>query len=395
MIGIRSVTYHLSKENESDQLNLVGILSRKWDNRFYEIRTQRVCLPPFSEPVKSEQFAELAALCDITSIRWFNIPIDPASSLHPNQLFDFAYDVLKKYSRAFVNVLAVKEKRINEDIIISSADLIRKISNLDAAGKDNFRLGLSINVAPNGPFFPFTYSAGDTGFSIALELTQEINQLLNQNRSQSLAELKERIIDHLCPQIKSIEKIALEIQSEFGVPFFGFDFSLAPVIEENGSIVPILNRLGVYDFGRTGTLFATGYLTDILKQFASQFKSVGFSGVMYSLLEDFELCLINNSRGISIEQLIALSTMCGCGADMIPVPGCIRSDELRSIFLDVAAISCRLNKPLGFRLLPIPHCKRGENAFTRFETDADFIANTKIVASKSNFIEKFGDSICY
>lgn len=395
MIGIRSITYHLPQAPEPGQLELVGRMSGKWDGRFSPIRTQRVCLPPLSEPAGTETFSKLSSLCDITSVRWFNVPIDPIASANPDKLFDFAYDILKKYGRAFVNVLAVKDKEIHSDVILRGADLIRKVSLADASGKDNFRLGLSINVAPNGPFFPFTYSSGETGFSIALELTQEINEILYKSKNQDLGTLREKIVSRLEPQIRTIETIALEIGAEFGVSFFGFDFSLAPIIEENGSIVPILNRLGVYDFGRSGTLFATGYLTNMLKLLASRFRSVGFSGVMFSLLEDFELCLINNARGIPIEQLIALSTMCGCGADMIPVCGSIRNEELRTLFLDVAAISCRLNKPLGFRVLPIPQCKRGEKAFTRFETDAEFIANTKVVDPKPNLMEKLGDAMRY
>lgn len=395
MIGIRSITYHLSTKTISGQLELAAEMSRKWDHQFCEIRTQRLCLPPFSEPVRIDCFGNLSSLCDITSIRWFNIPIDPAASACPEKLFDFAFAVLKKYGRAFVNVLAVKDKEIRPDIILQGAELIRRVSAIDATGKDNFRLGMSVNVGPNGPFFPFTHSSGEGGFSIALELTQEINAVLTQNKGQDLARLQQTILEHLLPQIKSIEALALTLQDEFGVRFFGFDFSLAPIIEENGSIVPILNRLGVYDFGRPGTLFATGYLTKILKSLALQFPSVGFSGVMFSLLEDFELCLINNSRGISIEQLVALSTMCGCGADMIPVCGGIRNQELYSIFLDVAAISCRLNKPLGFRLLPIPQCRRGEKAFTKFETDAEFIANTRVVEPGPNLIEPLGESMRY
>ena len=52
---------------------------------------------------------------------------------------------------------------------------------MSANGKDNFRLGISVNVQPDGPFFPFTYSSGEMGFSIALELTlPETDDLLER-----------------------------------------------------------------------------------------------------------------------------------------------------------------------------------------------------------------------
>ena len=185
----------------------------------------------------------------------------------------------------------------------------------------------------------------------------------------------------------------MRLQHETSGKFHGFDFSLAPVIGENGSVVTILNRFGIFDFGRTGTLFATGYLTSLLKHLALQFKSVGFSGVMYSLLEDLELCAINNRRGISLEQLISLSTMCGCGADMIPVYGDVSENELLSIFLDVAGISNRLKKPLGVRILPIPGCNKGGKYFTRFHNDSDFIANTKVIDFEPNLIFDVGGQL--
>ena len=51
---------------------------------------------------------------------------------------------------------------------------------------------------------------------------------------------------------------------------------------------------------------------------------------------------------------MAFSVMCGCGIDMVPVPGDISAEEIASIMLDIAAVAIRLNKPLGVRLLPIP-----------------------------------------
>lgn len=262
-------------------------------------------------------------------------------------------------------------------------------------GKENFRLGFSMNVLPNGPFFPFTFSSGEFGFSIALELTQEINDICSKNREVNMTSLRQIILEHLIPQIRRINDIAERIADKYGVSFHGFDFSLAPIIEKNGSVIPILNALGVYDFGKTGSMFATGFITNILKHLAYNFKSVGFSGVMYSLLEDMELCSINIERGVSLEQLISLSTMCGCGVDMVPIYGKVKNDEIVSIFLDVAVISMRLNKPLGVRMLPIPNCQKGSVQYTEFDDDADFVANTKVVQPDLNLLSDIGDKLMF
>ena len=96
-----------------------------------------------------------------------------------------------------------------------------------------------------------------------------------------------------------------------------------------------------------------------------------------------------------MEQIISLSTMCGCGVDMVPVYGKIKTEELTSILLDVSGISCRLNKPLGVRLLPIPQFGRSKSGFTNFHNDSDFIANTKIVGLNLNLITEPGDVFTY
>ena len=395
MVGIRSVTYQMPKQYTQRQLEQIANLSRVWDNSFPFIRTQRVSLCPLSDKINLSEFRELSRLCDMSSIRWFNVPLHPYHSRQLTELFGFAHALLAEYGRAFVNILGVAGEEIRPELLSRCTELVRKTSLLSANGKDNFRLGISVNVQPDGPFFPFTYSSGEMGFSIALELTQEINEVCAQSQSADLTALREEILARLIPQIESIHVLAARLADKTGLVFHGFDFSLAPVIDENGSIITVLNHLGIFDFGRTGTLFATGYLTNILKHLASRFPSVGFSGVMYSLLEDLELCAINNQRGVTLEQLISLSTMCGCGVDMVPVYGQVKNEELLSVFLDVAGISCRLHKPLGVRILPIPKCRRGRAGFTSFHNDSDFIANTKIVDLHLNLVADPGASLQY
>lgn len=393
MIGIRTITYQLPEKFNDSNLDNILRTSRIWNSNYNLIRTQRISLYPFEKPVDMSCFNALSKICDISSVRWFNVPIDPFKN-SDKSLFDFGYDVLKNCPRAFVNVLGVQNNISNRDVLMNSAALTRRVSQLSNDGKDNFRLGLSVNIKPNGPFFPFTYSSGKSGFSIGLELTQDINFLCESSKSKDLSELRDNILICLIPQIDKIEILAKKISKETGLEFNGFDFSLAPIIGTYGSIVSILNTIGVYDFGKTGGMFATSYLTNILKHLASRYKSVGFSGVMYSLLEDLELCSINNQRGVTLEQMITLSTMCGCGVDMIPVYGKMTNEEFMSVYLEIIGISSRLNrKPLGIRILPIPNCKRGNNSYTCFTDDSDFIANTKVVTPSLNLISEFGDVI--
>lgn len=388
MINIRSVTWMLNSDYGEKEFEIIENVNLKFDNSEFFVRTKRATLPCTSEPLNFKNIDYLNSLCLNHDIRWFNIPINPSNN---KKIWQFAYNVLKNYEQSFINILAVQNGKVNYDVLNESLKLIKKTSNISINGKDNFRLGLSVNIKENCPFFPFSVSDGKFGFSIALELTQDINMIIKNNSKLNLNELRANIINTLYPQIKKIEELANEEALKYNIEFKGFDFSLAPIIDDNnnGSIITILNYLGVNDFSKSGTLFATAYLTNILKYFASEFKSVGFSGVMYSLLEDTNLCKINNETGVDIEDLIKLSTMCGCGIDMIPISCDENDNNIKSTFMDVIAISTRLNKPLGIRILPIPRAKKGVLHYTNFNEDADFISNTKVLTLATNeIIEK-------
>ena len=69
---------------------------------------------------------------------------------------------------------------------------------------------------------------------------------------------------------------------------------------------------------------------------------MGFNGVMYSVLEDDYLALAVKNKKLSIDSLLLYSTVCGCGIDMVPVPGNIFLEEISSLIIDTAALSIAL-----------------------------------------------------
>ncbi|WP_027216548.1 DUF711 family protein [Butyrivibrio fibrisolvens] len=384
MINIRTITFCLPSSYDDKDLDKIQKCSYRWTASYERIHTQRLVRCPIHERVPISEIRHLDTFCEKTDVRWFNIPIDPWKSKDVDDLFRFAEWILKNESRGFINVLTVKDSVISGEIVKKSIELIRHTSKISYNGRDNFRLGCSMNVRSNGAFFPFTYSNGELGFSIGLELIEDICEVCQQEKNASLTELRNHIVEKLYPQIEEINEQAKRIAEKAHMNYFGIDFSIAPVISSRGSILNLLSRLGIYNFGGTGSLFATSYFTDIIKQFGKCFPEVGFSGIMYSVLEDLGLCMINNEKGISIDDMIKCSTMCGCGADMIPIPEDVTDDEIFSIFKDIYAISSRLKKPLGIRLLPIPMSTRGYKKYTSFSEDADFIANTKIMNLDGN-----------
>ena len=218
---------------------------------------------------------------------------------------------------------------------------------------------------------------------MALEITELFYSLIGDKNS--INEIKGNIHKYLGEELVYIQRISLELNSN-DIFYRGLDCSLAPYPDENISVVDILRKMGLEDIGSAGSIFLTSIITDIIKYTLKKFdiKSVGFNGVMYSLLEDTLLSKANNKKLLSIEKLLGYSTMCGCGLDMIPVPGNILNEELTSIIIDTAAISLKLNKPLGVRLLPIPN--KDANEYTEF--DMDFLTNTKIMDIKNLYYDE-------
>lgn len=375
MIKIRTISYNLPEVMSLEDYSKIERCVERWKQCAFEIRTQRLTLPIQNPSADAEHFEELAKFAESAGIRWFNIPF--SSWAQEKTDYSVIPQILRKYPGAFCNVICAKDGHVKEEIVQEIIRTIRNIADIKEDGSANFRFGASMNVQPDGPFFPFTYSSGDKlSFSIGLEMAEEINDILAQNQSEDLNELYQHIMQRLEPQIKEVEKQIEENANDIGINFAGIDFSLAPLPQKNSSVITILNGIGVSDINHTGVMFATAYLTRMLKIFAKNHKSVGFSGVMYSLLEDYEYARLNDIQEISIDRMISLSTMCGCGVDMVPVDFASSDVDLRGILYEVACISSRLSKPLGVRILLVKNsmCNR-----TNIRSDDDFIVNTSLV----------------
>lgn len=386
-MNIRTITINVGKNFRANDINTKWITDfkhqcqRDFKKSSIFIRTFRLNLCPIqlSTDFNVEQtfgyIEEMYKLCIKTNIRWFNIPFIITQNSN-QQIFDLAYKCLTKFDNSFINFIINDDIKVNIDGIKACSNFIHKVSKLDNSGFNNFRVGVSCNAKADTPFFPFSYSSDDFNFTIGLEMAKQINALLHYSSQKSLVGIRDLIISKLSPRLKLINSIC----NKQSIKFNGMDLSLAPYPEKNGSVAELVESLSGDTFGGNGTLFITSYLTNIIKVLitTNQLKSVGFNGVMYSMLED--LVMGKRNRGqFTIDSLISYSTVCGCGLDMIPVPGNTFEDEISSMILDIYAISTRLKKPLGVRILPIPF--KEENEMTDF--CMDFLFNTRVMKVKN------------
>jgi ubiquinone/menaquinone biosynthesis C-methylase UbiE len=377
-MDLRSVTIGIPLEFDPE---LVEKLKKIVEKRL-DPRTFRINLPIITIDNRETTFAKLDRvnkLCNKLNIRWFNVPFD-LMNINGMEL-DFILLLLKRRQNAFINLIVAKDDKIDYNAITQASKIVKKVSKLGDGGYHNFRVGVSCNPAINTPFFPFSYSSEETGFSISLELPILINKIIKENKGLDISEMQDKIIKTIVPELKKLEKTCYEIQKESKVEYHGIDVSIAPYPEEKRSVGKILEHLGLEMFGSNGTLFFTSFLTNTINEIIKQsgIKSVGFNGVMYSLIEDTNLCKCNNQNILSIDSLISYSSVCGCGLDMVPIPGSTFNEEISSIILDIAGLSAALSKPLGVRLLPIPEKSDGE--LTEF--NMDFLCNTRVKKVKN------------
>lgn len=396
---IRSVTYTIdlseieSMEYQKFVRSDLTVINERFLSCGYKVRTVRFNVIPANYLVLknrtsfTEKIDALAEFCKQVGVRWFDIAFDllGESNDRVDEMCSVSEWILKKHGNSFVNLIAAKEY-INAYAVFKSAEVIKNVSNFNENGIDNFRLGVSLNVMPNTPFFPFSYSGRNNSFSIAIETTPVFLGVIKEKFNHDYMMLKKEIVSTIGCELVGIEKISRELGVENDIPYNGLDISLSPFPDEDVSVVSILNLLGIDDFGSNGTQFLTSYLTSILKEVIAveDITTIGFNGVMYSLLEDKKMCEAHDNGNFKMDSIILYSTVCGCGLDMVPLPGNILTEEIASLILDVATTSIKLNKPLGVRVLPISGKKAGEKTNLKL----DFLTNTVIPTVKHIHIDK-------
>jgi uncharacterized protein (UPF0210 family) len=279
---------------------------------------------------------------------------------------------------SFSSVTVTQNRRIDFKAANGCARQIKEISKTNRKGFDNFRFCVSANTKPNGAFFPYSWHKGKNGFSLGLETIDVI--IKNAGKQNKLSEIRQRILKDLSKEFLDIDRIARRIEAKTGLRYYGLDLSLAPYPDDQHSIGRALQKLGVDMFGASGTLFLTAYLTNMLKQLEKDLpvRTIGFTGVMYPVLEDRYLTESNDRGLLSMESMLLYSTVCGCGPDMIPLPGDVSEKEIASVILDMSTLALILDKPLIARLVPIPGKKGGEKTDFHYP----FFQNTRIMDAK-------------
>ncbi len=372
---IRSITYftNIGWPIKEEKVNEAGLFLFAAKNEFekagFEVQTTRLATTPFPTILGTDLIGLLPRMAQKLDGMLASHSIDFAS------LGPATYDVPESYELVsdaisvtqnifFSGVIADHQSGVHLRHLRSAAKLILDNSKASKDGFGNLRFTALANVKPGSPFFPAAYHMGDLPtFAIAVEAADlAVDAFSNAG---TLGEGGKAFRLAVQAAVAKLNSAADQLKYRFNIRFGGIDFSLAPFPGMQTSIGAAIESFGIQQIGNHGSLAAAGILMSYLDQ--CELPRVGFSGLMFPVLEDSALAKSATDGVLSIKDLLLYSTVCGSGLDTIPLPGDTSIDQIYALLCDVAVLSLRLNKQLTTRLLPVPGKKAGE--MTDFEFD--------------------------
>lgn len=260
----------------------------------------------------------------------------------------------------------------NNDVYMAEAcaSLVQSLSSV-REGLGNFHFCVSSAVGPEIPFFPAAKAGEVDSFAIGLENGALAHDLLLQ--CKSIQNIESVFHERMNDALKPLQEVCRAVASQQNMRFVGIDTSLNPSLstEEAGSVATAIELLDeVSTFGGVGTLAAAAAITKSL-QSLPDVLNCGYSGLMLPVCEDRRLAELEDFH---ISNLLSISQVCGVGVDTVPLPGDVSISKLKSLFLDVAAMAYRWDKPLSCRVFPVVGSHEGQ--MTTFKSP--YLVNAKI-----------------
>ena len=350
----------------------------------FEVQTLRLATPPFMDLLGDpdpDTLLDFATTLEThtQSHGIDHVSIGPLIATTPRSLLSPIHNlpgVIAATETIFCSVLvASTETGLNLAAIKATANAIHQIAQKTPQGFGNLRFAMLANVPPRVPFFPGAYhDSSNPTFGLAIEGADLAVTALQE--ANTLDEARNNLIHLLNSQVSGLQDVVEFLVDEHSIHFSGVDFSLAPFPKTSRSIAAAMEHLGLSAFGGHGTVFATAFLTNCIRQ--ANIPLTGYSGVMLPVLEDNILAQRASEGCYTVNDLLLYSAVCGTGLDTVPIPGDTTPDQIAGLLLDVATLSVSLNKPLTARLFPVPGLKAGD--VTSF--DFEYFANSAILPLK-------------
>jgi uncharacterized protein (UPF0210 family) len=340
----------------------------------FEVQSRRIALDHWdlgttrlARRERESLFKALDRLCSSNEIDFCSI----GTTRHPADIESMA-DLLSTPSRLSASAqIGASGKGIDREAIAAAARAIGHLASTPN-GFGNFGFAAGSFISPGTPFFPCSYhDGGPPSFAIGLENSGLLVEAFQGASTDEIA--MQRLQSALNDYCGDVVETANRISSQIEIPFKGMDTSIAPSLKPEESIALAFSARGI-EFGAPGTLALCGAITSAVKSVAV--PQVGYCGIMLPVLEDVGLAKASDQNRFGIVDLLAYSSVCGVGLDMIAVAGDIPVSAIENLLLDLTTISIRLAKPLSARILP----SRGLRAGDMTGFDSPYICNSRVMA---------------
>lgn len=358
--------------------DLAGAARTAFASLGYAVQTCRLATIPF--PLMTPTCCDDSALnlvrtleAEATQAGFDYLSLGPALPNEP-QSYRLIPQMLAETQRCFFGGLMTRPEGLDLAAVRACAEVIAAAAQQTPDGFANLRFAALANVAPGGPFFPAAYHAERQPACFALALEAADVALEAFAGAKTLAEAQRALLAALEKATDALLPVAEALALRYKLNFSGFDVSLAPFPGAATSLGGALEQLGLPALGLAGSTAAAAFLASTLDR--GRWRRVGFNGLMLPVLEDSTLALRAGDGTLTGRDLLLFSTVCGAGLDTLPLPGNSTPEQLSALLLDVAALACRLNKPLTARLMPVPGKEAGQP--TAF--DFDYFVNSRVMA---------------
>jgi uncharacterized protein (UPF0210 family) len=317
----------------------------------------------------SKNFDKIACELDIDFIGGFGCLVHKGETEIDKIIMDSLPFVLSETNKvcSFVNVASTKSG-INMDAILKMGKIIKEIA-YKTRDKDSIgcaKLVVFANAVEDNPFMAGAFHGpGEPECSINVGVSGPgvVKYALKKlGGDANLGEVAETIKKVAFKITRAGELIGKEMAKRLGVSFGILDLSLAPTPAVGDSVAEILESMGLESTGAFGTVAALFILNDAVKKgglFAS--SSVGgLSGAFIPVSEDRGMVDAVKRRSLNLEMLMAMTSVCSVGLDMIVIPGDTPEEIISAIIADESAIGVANNKTTGVRIIPAYDKKVGD-----------------------------------
>ena len=342
----------------------------------YEVQTLRVTTQPFPRYVrgmsKEQALAFLSDLAALGRKESVIVNIGPAvTDDNPNPaILDLLEELHSKLQPLNATMIVADESGVHWSTVRAAARHIYRVAQRSPRSQGTFNFAATAMLAPGAPFYPGSYHLHESGrFSIGLQSPSLVARAFASAKgdpNEALRVLRAAFV----AEATQVNALAERVAQVTGWRYWGFDSTPAPLMED--SIGTAMESLRSSTVGSAGTMTAAYIITKAQADLPG--PRVGYNGLMIPVLEDSLLAKRWSEGMLSIDSLLAYSSVCGTGLDTVPLPGDVTEETLARIIGDMAVLAIKWNKPLTARLQPV----HGKTAGDMSEFDDPYLVNAKL-----------------